>query len=115
MVANALVAGTTGNGLVSFFTNQSGDGSFNINARELVDYFIQGGSGGIHGQSAANAGIDATPQAVMMRNIKANWPQMLAAGIFIPAGFTIAKKLLGKSILRPARKMIKATGLEVTV
>ena len=116
LVANAMIAGATNNGIVSFLTDTKGGGSsFTITAREMVDYFINGGSGGIFGQSAINAGIDATPQAVMMRNIKENWPQMLAAGIFIPAGFHVAKKLLGKSILRPTRKMLKATGLEVTV
>ena len=111
-----MIAGATNNGIVSFLTDTRGGGSsFTITAREMVDYFINGGSGGIFGQSAINAGIDATPQAVMMRNIKENWPNMVMAGIGIPVAFTVGKKLLGKSILRPARKMLKATGLEVTV
>ena len=107
--------GATGNGLVQFFTNQSGDGSFNLNARELIDYFIQGGSGGIYGPSAAGAGIDATPQAVMARNIKANWPMMVGTAILVPVAFNAAKKVLRKPLILPANRMLKSVGLDVKV
>lgn len=111
-----MMAGATGNGIVSFFTDTKGGGSsFTLTAREMVNYFVDGGAGGIHAGSALKAGIDATPQGVILMNIKKNWPQMVMAGVGIPVAFTVGKKLLGKSILRPARKMLKATGLEVTV
>ena len=103
--------GATGNGLVEFFTNKSGDGSFNINAREIVDYFVMGGSGGIYGPSAANAGIDATPQAVMIRNIKANWPMMVGTAVLVPVAFNVATKLLRKPVILPANRMLKFVGL----
>tara|TARA_B100001559_G_scaffold123669_1_gene104044 strand:+ start:825 stop:1205 length:381 start_codon:yes stop_codon:yes gene_type:complete len=116
LVANAMLAGATNNGLVGFFTDTKGGGSsFTLTAREMLDYFIGGGDAGIYGPSAVKYGIDATPQGVMMKNLKQNWPNMVMAGIGIPVAFTVGKKLLGKSILRPARKMLKATGLDVTV
>ena len=116
LVANAIVAGATGNGIVGFLTDTKGGGSsFTLTAREMMDYFIGGGDAGIFGPSAVKYGIDATPMGVMMKNVKANWPNMVIAGVGIPVAFTVGKKLLGKSILRPTRKMLKATGLEVTV
>jgi len=116
LVANALLAGATGNGIVGFMTDQKGGGSsYTLTVREIADYFLAGGNAGIYGPSATRVGIEATPQGVMMYNIKKNWPNMLMAGVGIPVAFTLGKKLLGKSILRPARKMIKATGLDVTV
>ena len=116
LVANAMLAGATNNGLVGFFTDTKGGGSsFTLTAREMLDYFIGGGDAGIYGPSAVKYGIDATPQGVMIKNLKQNWPNMVMAGIGIPVAFTVGKKLLGKSILRPARKMLKATGLDVTV
>jgi hypothetical protein len=116
LVANAMMAGATGNGIVGFLTDTKGGGSsFTLTDREMLDYFIAGGDAGIYGPSATKYGIDATPAGVMMKNLKENWPSMLIAGVGIPMAFTVGKKLLGKSILRPARKMLKATGLEVTV
>ena len=116
IIANAVVSGATNSGLVEFFTSSDGGGSsFNITARELVDYFVMGGSGGIFGPSAVNAGIDATPQAVMMRNIKANWPTMLGTAIFVPVAFNVATKLLRKPVILPANRMLKSVGLDVKV
>ena len=116
LVANAILAGATGNGIVGFLTDTKGGGSsFTLTAREMVDYFVGGGKGGIYAPSAMKAGIDATPQAVMLRNIKENWLNMTIASIGIPAGFHIAKKVLRKPLLSPMNKAIKMTGLDVKV
>jgi hypothetical protein len=103
--------GATGGGLVEFFTATDGGGSsFNITARELVNYAM-GGSGGIYGPSATRAGIDATPQAVMMRNIKNNWPTMVGTAILVPMAFSVAKKVLRKPLLTPTNRLLKQAGL----
>ena len=104
------------------YINSAADGRNNYNSIITLSEIFRNSQGGA-GRSK--------PFTQMTENLKANWLPLtvgvigipmaakvatkLPAGIFIPAGFTIAKKLLGKSILRPARKMIKATGLEVTV
>ena len=110
-----MTQGATGGGLVEFFTSSDGGGSsFNITFRELVDYAM-GGSGGIYGPSAVRAGIDATPQAVMLRNIKANWGMMLGTAVLVPVAFNVASKLLKKPVLLPANRMLKSVGLDVKV
>ena len=112
IVANAVVSGATNSGLIEFFTSSDGGGSsFNITARELVNYAM-GGSGGIYGPSAVRAGIDATPQAVMIRNIKANWPMMLGTAVLVPVAFNVATKLLRKPVILPANRMLKSVGLD---
>ena len=115
IIANAISQGATGGGLVEFFTSSDGGGSsFNITARELLNYAM-GGSGGIYGPSAVRAGIDATPQAVMIRNIKANWPMMLGTAVLVPVAFNVATKLLRKPVILPANRMLKSVGLDVKV
>ena len=115
IIANAMSQGATGGGLVEFLTATDGGGSsFTITARELVNYAF-GGNGGIYGPSAVKAGIDATPQAVMLRNIKANWPMMLGTAVLVPVGFNVAKKLLRKPVILPANRMLKSVGLDVKV
>ena len=105
--------GATGSGLVEFFTSKDGGGSsFNITARELVDYAM-GGSGGIYGPSATRAGIDATPQAVMLRNIKNNWGMMLGTAVVVPVVFNVATRLLRKPVILPANRMLKSVGMDV--
>ncbi|MDA8594614.1 hypothetical protein N9L85_04510 [Euryarchaeota archaeon] len=103
--------GATGGGLVEFFTATDGGGSsFNLTARELLNYAM-GGSGGIYGPSAVKAGIDATPQAVMLRNIKQNWPMMVGTAVLVPVAFNVATKLLRKPVILPANRMLKSVGL----
>ena len=111
-----MVKGATNSDLITFFTDQTGAGhSFNLTARELVDYFLRGGTGGIHGPTANHYGIDASPQAVMMRNIKQNWIPMAGAAIFVPVAFNVASKLLRKPVILPANRMLKSVGLDVKV
>ena len=113
IVANAITQGPTGGGLVEFFTSKDGGGSsFTITARELMSYAMSG-TGGIYGPSAVKAGIDATPQAVMLRNIKKNWPAMVASAIVVPVAFNVATKMLRKPIILPANRLLKTTGLDV--
>ena len=113
IVANAITQGATGGGLVEFFTSKDGGGSsFNITARELLSYAM-GGTGGIYGPSAVRAGIDATPQAVMLRNIKNNWPAMVGTAILVPVAFNVATKMLRKPVILPANRLLKSTGLDI--
>ncbi len=102
--------GATKNGLVDFFTATNGGHSTELTARELVSYAM-GGTGGIYAPTAAGLGIDNTPQAIMLHNIKKNWPMMVGTAILVPVGFSIAKKLLRKPVILPANRMLKAAGL----
>jgi len=112
LVANSVSKNVTGAGLVEFFTSKTGGGgSFTITARELGDY-LMGGNAGIYGPSAVNAGIDATPQGVMLRNIKENWMPLTASIVLIPIVAGVATKLLRKPIILPANRMLKSMGLK---
>ena len=112
LVANSVSKNVTGAGLVEFFTSKTGgDGSFTITARELVDY-LTGGNAGIYGPSAAKYGIDATPQGVMLRNIKANWLPLMIGVVGIPVVANVATKLLRKPIILPANRMLKSIGIK---
>jgi len=111
IIANAMSQGATGAGLIEFFTSKDGGGSsFTITARELVDG-LMGGGAGIYGPSATRAGIDATAQGVMVRNIKENWPSMVGTAIIVPIAFSVAKKILRKPVLLPANRLLKGAGL----
>jgi len=111
-----MTQGATGGGLVDFFTNTTGGtGTFNLTARELIDYFAKGGSGGIYGPSARQAGVSATPQGIMAYNIKKNWPMMVGTAILVPVAFNVAAKLLRKPVILPANRMLKSVGLDVKV
>jgi hypothetical protein len=112
IIANAISQGATKNGLVEFFTSTHGGHSYELTARELLN-FAMGGTGGIYGPTAAGSGIDATPQAVMLHNIKQNWPMMVGTAILVPVGFNVAKKLLRKPVILPANRMLKSVGLDV--
>ena len=108
--------GATNTGLVEFFTSTDGAGhSYNLTARELVNYFFQGGSGGINAGTAYGDGIEGTPQAVMLRNIKENWPMMLGTAVLVPVAFNVATKLLRQPVILPANRLLKSVGLDVKV
>ena len=113
LVANSVSQNVAGTGLIDFFTNKTGGGSsFVITLPELIDG-IRGGTGGVYGPSAAAYGIDQTPQAVMMRNLKKNAVPLAISIVAIPAIAKVATKLLRKPMILPANRMLKATGLDV--
>ena len=102
--------GATKNGLVEFFTATSGGHSTALTARELLN-FAMGGTGGIYAPTTDGLGIDNTPSAVMLHNIKKNWPMMVGTAILVPVGFNIATKLLRKPVILPANRMLRSAGL----
>ena len=113
LVANSVSQNVAGTGLIDFFTNKTGGGSsFVITLPELIDG-LRGGKGGVYGPSAAAYGIDQTPQAVMMRNLKKNAVPLAISIVAIPAIAKVATKLLRKPMILPANRMLKATGLDV--
>ena len=113
LVANAVSTNVTGAGLIEFFTSKDGGGSsFVVTLPELIDG-IRGGTGGVYGPTAATYGIDQTPQAVMMRNLKKNAVPLAISIIAIPAIAKVATKVLRKPMILPANRMLKASGLDV--
>ena len=113
LVANAVSTNVAGAGLVEFFTSRDGGkNSFVITLPELIDG-LRGGAGGVYGPSAAKYGIDATPQAVMLRNLKMNWVPLTVSVIAIPAIAKVATKVLRKPMILPMNRMLKSTGLDV--
>ena len=113
LVANSVSQNVAGTGLIDFFTNKTGGGSsFVITLPELIDG-LRGGTGGVYGPSAAAYGIDQTPQAVMMRNLKKNAVPLAISIVAIPAIAKVATKLLRKPMILPANRLLKSTGLDV--
>jgi len=75
---------------------------------------LRGGSAGIYGPTATKYGLDATPQAILMHNLKQNWVPLTVSVIAIPAIARVATKMLRKPIVLPANRMLKNTlGLDV--
>ena len=115
LVANAVTTNVAGAGLIEFFTDKKGGGSsFVITLPELIDG-LRGGTGGVYGPSAAAYGIDQTPQAVMMHNLKKNALPLAVSIVAIPAIAKVATKMLRKPLVLPANRMLKSTGLDVKV
>lgn len=80
--------------------------SWEITAPEIFDR-IMGGKGGIHPQS-----YDSMPDAIK-RNIKVNGGMMVASLIGIPLVFKYGKKVLGKTLIRPANKLLAPAGVRL--
>jgi hypothetical protein len=113
LIANSVSTNVAGTGLIDFFTNKTGGGSsFVVTLPELIDG-LRGGTGGVWGPSAVKAGIDQTPQAVLVRNLKANWVPLTVSVIAIPVIAQVATKMLRKPMILPMNRMLKNTGLDV--
>ena len=115
LVANAVTQNVANAGLIEFFTSDdkgSGGSSFRITLPELIDG-LRGGTGGVYGPTASKYGIDQTPQAVLMHNLRKNWVPLTVSVIAIPAIAKVATKVLRKPMILPANRMLKATGLDV--
>ena len=113
LVANSVSQNIAGAGLIEFFTSKDGGkSSFVITLPELIDG-LRGGAGGVAANTAARYGIDNTPQAVMMRNLRQNWVPLTVSVIAIPAIAKVATKMLRKPMILPANRMLKSTGLDV--
>lgn len=115
LVADSVTKNVANAGLVEFFTSDdkgAGASSFRMTLPEIING-LRGGNAGIYGPTATKYGIDQTPGAVLMYNLKKNWVPLTVSVIAIPAIARVATKMLRKPIVLPANRMLKATGLDV--
>ena len=115
LVADSVTKNVANAGLVEFFTSDdkgTGSSSFRMTLPEIING-LRGGNAGIYGPTAAKYGLDSTPQAILMHNLKKNWVPLTVSVIAIPAIARVATKMLRKPIVLPANRMLKATGLDV--
>jgi len=119
VVANAATTAFFGTNLQSFLLDgwarpatSNTDNSWELSAAELVKGLIPGGeSFGFSSQYMANAqkaGLSGIGAAIG-RNLQAN-PQAIATMVFAPIAFKVGKKVLGKPLINPLNKSIKALG-----
>jgi hypothetical protein len=108
VVANAVTRGLFDTNLQTFImptssNSKSWDNSWEITAPELIN-LVLGGTGGM----AKEYDI----QSAVKRNLRVNGWQTLATVVLAPIGFRMARKVLGKSIVNPANKMLKQVGVK---
>ena len=115
IIANAVTKGVFGSDLKQFFSLAPATGnSWDITLGELLN-----GGGAGFGQSASYAGgtggtLDGLMAAIKY-NLSKNGASMAATVILTPVIFRMAKKVLAKPVIRPARKALKMTGLNEVV
>lgn len=112
MLLNVASQTVMNNDLASFVMGKDGGGSssFKLNIKEILG----GGTAGVYGPTAANAGIAQSALGVMGHNLKKNWVTGAWQMILIPIGFKV-----GKSLARPAlsrtNRLLNKTGIGSTV
>jgi hypothetical protein len=119
-VANGVTQGVFNNNLMAFFTGKSdgssyrpgSDGGHVMSLPEILGVGLGGRNnkfGGLSAASKENFGSQ------LLLNMRENAGQLAFSTIAVPMIAKAAKKLLRKPVLTPARKLIKMTGLDVTV
>ena len=86
------------------------DNSWEISAQELLGALF-GGNAGI--SSNYKYGTDVGMAAVLKRNLRVNGGMMLAQVIGIPIAFKYGRKLLGKTLIRPANRLLAPAGVKL--
>jgi hypothetical protein len=109
IVANAVTKGLFDTDLRTFIMPTSSnvkqwDNSWEITAPELLGMVI----GGTGGMDARNWNL----KKVVERNIKNNGLQSLLTVVGAPIAFRIGRRLLSKSIVNPANRMLKKVGVK---
>ena len=84
------------------------DNSWEISATELFG-MIFGNNGGMSTEWQGRGGLSA----VVKRNLSTNGGMMVAQLIGIPLAFKYGRKLLGKSLIRPANKLLAPAGVRL--
>jgi hypothetical protein len=84
------------------------DNSWEMTASELFSLAF-GGTGGMSSQYQNMGGLSA----IVSKNLKANGGMMVAQLIGIPIIFKYGRKLLGKSLIRPANRLLAPAGVRL--
>jgi len=84
------------------------DNSWEMTATELFS-LIFGGTGGMSTEYRAEGGLPV----IVKKNLRDNGGMMIAQLIGIPIAFKYGRKLLGKSLIRPANKLLKPAGVRL--
>jgi hypothetical protein len=113
MVASAVTNGMFATGITEFLTEGWGKGAHvgsyttSITLPDLFERLIPGGSPGV-----ANTNFPNITQAIKA-NLTRDGAMMMAQVIGIPIAFTVANKVLRKSVILPGNRLLKNTGLDV--
>jgi len=110
-MANAITKGffdTDLKAFVGFGEKTEYDNSWEMTATELFS-LIFGGTGGMSSTVQRDGGLSW----VLKRNLQANGGMMVAQLIGIPLAFKYGQKLLNKSIIRPANRLLAPAGVRV--
>ena len=115
IIMNAVTKGLFGTNLREFadLRPKVANNSWNITLGELI-----GGQGFGQSSSYGGAGVGGTFEGLMLAvksNLEKNGASMLGTVILTPIAFKMAKKVLAKPVIRPARKAIKMAGLQGSV
>jgi len=115
LVANSVSQNVAGVGAWDFFTAGT-----SLNNRSESGYIAGGGthwnkvitlkeimSGGQLGKGSSGVSISEA----FMDNIKGNWLPLTVAVVGIPIAANVATKLLRRSIILPANRMLKSVGI----
>ena len=84
------------------------DNSWEMTATELFSLLF-GGTGGMSDAYRAEGGLSA----IVSKNLKENGGMMVAQLIGIPIAFKYGRKLLGKSLITPANRLLKPAGVRL--
>ena len=84
------------------------DNSWEMTAAELFSLLF-GSTGGMSAEYRAEGGLSA----IVKRNLKVNGGMMMAQLIGIPIAFKYGRKMLGKSLIRPANKLLAPAGVRL--
>lgn len=84
------------------------DNSWEMTATELFS-LVFGGTGGMSDTYRAEGGLPV----ILKKNLRENGGMMIAQLIGIPIAFKYGRKLLGKSLIRPANKLLKPAGVRL--
>jgi hypothetical protein len=114
VLANATTRGLFGTDAVSFALDgwirpqgAGSDNSWELSAAELVKGFTSG-SFGFGKQYLAGGG---TLQSAIQKNLRENGGQMVATLVVAPIAFKAFRKVAGKSLINPANRLIRASGM----
>jgi hypothetical protein len=115
LVASAFTNGVFATPLIPFFTEGWGKAVYNgtnttsIALPDLFERLIPGGSSGM-----VNTRFPDITDSIK-ENMSHGGAMMVAQIIGIPILFKVAEKMLRKSVILPANRMLKSTGLDVKV
>ena len=118
MVSDAAIRAMFGTNLPTFLTGKNMLGGFGANTDNNsweitlpeLGNMLMGGTGGI----SANAKFEGEGglSGMIKKNIRDNGFSSLVQMVTIPIAFRVGRKILSKSIINPANRMLKQVGIK---